>query len=232
MYDPEKHLSIKYWADDDRPREKLLLKGRGTLSVTELLAIILGSGTRNQSAIDLSKSILRAADNDLNNLARFGVKDLEKIKGVGPAKAVAIVSAFELARRRSENGFQEKPSITSSGKAYQMVKDSLSDLPHEEFWIILLNRKNSVIQIRKISSGGVAGTVVDPKMIFKSALEVLASGIILVHNHPSGSSKPSTEDLEITKSLVKGGNILSIKILDHLIIAGDSYFSFMDEGIL
>lgn len=225
-------LNIKSWAAEDRPREKLLLKGTAALSDAELIAILLGTGTASMSAVDVAKSMLQQAGNNLDDLARFTVKDLMKIKGIGEAKAITIVSALELGRRRKETGSQEKPRIAVSKDAYDLLKGDLMDIPHEEFWLLLLNRANRVIKKHKISLGGVHGTVADPKIIFKTALEELASGIIVAHNHPSGNLTPSQQDIDLTRKLKEAGKLLEIQLLDHLIVAGKQYYSFADEGLL
>lgn len=225
-------LNIKSWAAEDRPREKLILKGKASLSDAELIAILLGTGTSKLSAVDLAKNILQAVNNDLNELARLTVKDLIKVKGIGEAKAITIISALELGRRRKEFLAEEKPKIGGSGDAFEILKADLLDIPHEAFWIILLNRANRVIKKHQISQGGVAGTVADPKIIFKVAVEELASGIILAHNHPSGNLTASQADIDLTKKLKESGRLLDIQVLDHLIIAGKKYFSFADEGLL
>ena len=228
----EKPLTIKNWSPEDRPREKLILKGKASLSDAELIAILLGTGTTTLSAVDLAKNIMQGVENNLHELARLTVKDLVKIKGIGEAKAITIVAALELGRRRKELEPDEKTKITSSKDAYELLKADLMDMPHEEFWILLLNRANRVITKKQISQGGVAGTVADPKIIFKMALETLASGIILAHNHPSGNLTASQADINLTKKLKEGGKLLEILVLDHLIIAGQKYFSFADEGML
>lgn len=225
------HLNIKSWAEEDRPREKLLIKGKAALSDAELLGILIGTGIQKMTAIDIAKIILQSVQNDLNKLAKLTVKDLAKFKGIGEAKAITIVSALELGRRKKDKETIEKPCIRSSMDAYEVLKPYMLDLPHEEFWIILLNRANQVIKCEKISSGGVSGTVADPKMIFKSALEHLASSIILSHNHPSGNLSPSQADKDLTKKLRAAGNNLDISVLDHLIFTDKNYFSFADEGI-
>lgn len=225
-------LNIKSWAAEDRPREKLVLKGKATLSDAELIAILLGTGTSKQSAVDLAKNILQAVNNDLNELARLTVKDLMKIKGIGEAKAITIISALELGRRRKDFLAEEKPKIGGSADAFEILKADLLDIPHEAFWILLLNRANRVIKKHQISQGGVAGTVADPKIIFKVAVEELASGIILAHNHPSGNLTASQADIDLTKKLKESGKLLDIQVLDHIIIAGKKYFSFADEGLL
>lgn len=226
------YLGIKQWAEEDRPREKLLLKGKAALSDAELIAILIGSGTRTLSAVDLAKKILNNSGNDLHNLAKLSVKELLKFKGIGEAKAINIVSALELGRRRKESEVIKKPIISSALDAYELMKPELMDQPHEEFWLIFLKRNNEVIHKKQISKGGVSGTVVDPKIIFKQALDVLASSIILVHNHPSGNLKPSQQDLRLTKKLKEAGVLLEIPILDHLIFTNESYYSFADESML
>jgi DNA repair protein RadC len=228
----EKALSIKSWSPEDRPREKLILKGKSALSDAELIAILLGSGTQAISAVELAKKILQPADNNLHELARFTVRDLTKIKGIGQAKALTIVAALELGRRRKDLESTEKVRITGSRDAYSLLKADLMDIGHEEFWILLLNRANRVIRKMQISQGGVAGTVADPKIIFKFALEELASGVILAHNHPSGNLNASQADLDLTKKLKEAGKLLDIQVLDHLIVAGQKYFSFADEGLM
>jgi DNA repair protein RadC len=225
-------LNIKRWAAEDRPREKLLLKGKAALTDTELIAILLGTGTAAMSAVDVAKTILETVGNDLNELARLTVKDLTKIKGVGEAKAVSIVSALELGRRRKDLLGEEKPKISGSKDIYDLLKAELLDIPHEAFWIVLLNRANRVIKKHQISQGGVAGTVADPKIIFKIALEELASGVILAHNHPSGNLTASQSDIDLTRKLKESGKLLEIQILDHIIFAGKKYMSFADEGLI
>jgi DNA repair protein RadC len=225
-------LNIKTWAEEDRPREKLLLKGKAALSDAELIAILIGSGTPKLTAVDVAKLILAAVNNDLNELARLSVKDLMKHKGIGEAKAITIVSALELGRRRKETAAAAKTQITCSTDIYNYIKPQLLDLPHEEFWIILLNRANIVMKKESISAGGVAGTVADPKIIFKKALEQLASSVILVHNHPSGNIKPSAADIALTKKMKEAGAFLDLPILDHIIFTDNDYYSFADEGLL
>lgn len=225
-------LNIKNWSPEDRPREKLLLKGTGTLSDAELLAILIGSGTAHLSAVDLSKKILHSAENNLNNLARLTIKDLTKIKGIGEAKAITIISALELGRRRKEHHTSEKPKISSSRDSFDQLKGELMDLPHEEFWVLLLNRANRLIKKKRVSEGGVSGTVADPKIIYKMALEELASSIIIAHNHPSGNLIASHNDLELTRKVKEAGRMLEIHLLDHIIIGGPKYLSFADEGLL
>lgn len=228
----DKGLNILSWAEEDRPREKLQMKGKAVLSDAELIAILIGSGSQALSAVDLSKHILSNVNNDLNALAKLSVKDLTKFKGIGEAKAVSIVSALELGRRRKNALTQSRPQIRSSLDAYRLMIPDLMDQPTEQFWIIMLNRSNKVISRRPISLGGVSGTVVDPKVIFKIAIEDLASGIILVHNHPSGNLKASQADIRLTEKIQKAGQLLEIPILDHVIFADDGYLSFADENML
>jgi DNA repair protein RadC len=226
------NLKILSWAEEDRPREKLLLKGRSALSDAELIGILIGSGTRSMSAVDLAKLILNKVNNDLNELAKLNVKDLQKFKGIGEAKAISIVSALELGRRRKDKEPSKREKITCSRDAYECLRQHLLDLPHEEFWVILLNRANVVTNKLQISAGGVAGTVADPKIIFKLALEHLASGIILVHNHPSGNLTPSQADVDLTKKLREAGKFLDVPVLDHIIFTDTNYYSFADKGVL
>ena len=223
---------IKTWAEEDRPREKFLKIGRHNLTDTELVAIILRSGTGKKSAVDLSKEILTSVDNNLNELARLEINRLTEFIGVGPTKAITLSAALELGRRRKLSEIKKKIQIKSSRDGYNILAPLLEDLNHEEFWVLLLNRNNRVIKHVKISSGGVAGTVVDHKIIFKNAIEMLASAIILCHNHPSGNLKPSKSDIHITNTLKKAGELLDIKVLDHLIISEEGYFSFADESYL
>ncbi len=227
-----KPLGIKSWAAEDRPREKLLQKGHATLSNAELIALLIATGTGSLSAVDVSKLILQTVNNNLHDLAKLSVKDLMKNKGIGEAKAITIVAAMELGRRRKESELEEKPKISGSHDAFQLVKGDIIDLQHEEFWVLLLNRANRLIRKKRISEGGVSGTVADPKIIFKLALEDLASGIIVVHNHPSGNLTPSQTDISLTKKLSDAGKVMEIQLLDHLIIAGQKYYSFADEGVL
>jgi DNA repair protein RadC len=230
--DTSEFLNIKSWAAEDRPREKLLLKGKSALSDAELIAILLGTGTTTASAVDLAKKVLQGAGNNLNELARLSIKDMMKVKGIGEAKAISIAAALELGRRRKEAEPDEKPKITSSKDVYDHLKADLLDLSHEEFWVLLLNRANRIIKKHQISQGGVTGTVADPKLIFKVAIEELASGIILAHNHPSGNLTASQADLDLTKKLKDAGKLLDIHVLDHIIIGGKNYYSFADEGLI
>ena len=224
--------SIKQWAEDDRPREKFILKGRSSLSDAELLAIILGSGSRNESAVELARRILDSASNSLVELGKYNLPELQSFKGIGEAKSIAIAAALEIGRRRRSQEINVKNKIASSNDAFELLHAELSDLNTEEFWIILMNRANKVIKKIRISSGGISGTVADSRVIFKAAIDNLASAIILAHNHPSGNLKPSQSDINLTKKMKESGNILDIPVLDHIIIAENSYFSFADEGLL
>lgn len=224
------NFPINKWAEEDKPREKLILKGKTSLTNAEILAIIIGSGTRSKTAVDLSKHILSKFNNDLHELGKSSVKNLKQFNGIGEAKAVSIVAALELGKRRQSTNISDKPKIASSQDAYKCIQSAMADLDHEVFKVILLNRANRVLKIEVISIGGVSGTVVDPKVIFKKALLVQASSLILVHNHPSGNLKPSQADLSVTNRLVKAGESLDIKILDHLIVGERGFFSFADEG--
>lgn len=228
----ENKLSIKAWAEDDRPREKLIQKGRSALSDAELIAILIGSGNREQSAVELSKNILATVNFDLNGLGKQGINELMRFKGIGEAKAISIAAALELGRRRKEATREKKKKITSSHDVFEVFFPKLADLPHEEFWVMLLNRANKVVRLENISRGGVSGTVADAKLIFKAALDHLASSIILCHNHPSGNLKASQADINLTKKLLEAGKTLDIAVLDHLIIGDDSYLSFADEGMI
>lgn len=230
--DDSKPLNIREWSPEDRPREKLLLKGTSALSEAELVAILIGSGTAKTSAVELAKKVLLLSNHNLNGLGRLGVKDLMKIKGIGEAKAITIVAALELGRRRKAQDLDEKPKISSSKDAFDLLQGDLMDLPHEEFWVLLLNRMNQVVKKKRISEGGVSGTVADPKIIYKLALEDLASGVIVAHNHPSGNLKPSQSDIDLTRKLKEAGRFLEVQLLDHLIIANRNYFSFADEGLI
>lgn len=228
----DKPLNIKNWSPEDRPREKLLQKGTSALSDAELVAILIGSGTFKISAVELSKKILLQCNNNLNELARLSVKDLMKIKGIGEAKAITIVAALELGRRRKEQDPEAKPKITSSRDAFNLLKGDMIDLPKEEFWVLLMSRSNRVIRKKRVSEGGVSGTVADPKIIYKMALEELASGIIVAHNHPSGNLQASQSDIDLTRKLKEAGKFLEIQLLDHIIIANQKYLSFADEGMI
>lgn len=226
------YISIKNLALDDRPREKLVQHGRATLSNAEILAILIGSGTREKSAVQLCQEILNKSDNDINILAKKSVGELMKFKGIGEAKAISIAAALELGRRRQSEETVVRPIINSSKHAYNAVKYIFEDLEHEEFHIILLNRANKIITTVLISKGGISGTVADGKLIFKKALETTASGLILCHNHPSGNLKPSKADIDLTHNLKQFGKMIDMPILDHIIITDSNYFSFADENML
>lgn len=226
-------LVIKEWDESDRPREKLLLKGTSALSDAEILAIIIGSGTRGCSAVELAKLILSDCNNDLNELTKLSVEALaSKYHGIGEAKAIGIVASLELARRKASVTQVEKFLINSSQLAYKLMAPTISDLPHEEFWIILLNRANKVIKTVCISQGGISGTVTDIRLIMRASVEVLATGIILCHNHPSGNLKPSEQDIQITHRIRDAGQIFEIPVVDHIIVSESGYYSFADEGML
>lgn len=226
------HQSIKAWADDDKPREKLMLKGKHSLSDAEIMAIIIGSGTSKKSAVDLSREILSSVDHNLSRLSKLSMKDLMQFKGVGEAKAVSIIAALEMGRRRKESSTGNRPKILSSQLAFQSLKHHFYDLGHEEFRVLLLNAANHVLKIDLISQGGIRGTVADGKIIFKKALEEGATGMILAHNHPSGNLKPSNADLSLTKKLKEFGSMIDIQVLDHLIITNENYTSLADEGLM
>jgi DNA repair protein RadC len=229
-----KRLAINFWAEEDRPREKMLVQGRRALTDAELIAILIGSGSKSESAVELSRRILSESNNDLNKLATFSIKDLTngRFKGIGEAKAISIIAALELGRRRKESMTQERPQITSSKDAFQLMAPIYADLNHEEFWIILLNTANRVIGKHKLSKGGRAGTVVDVKILFEEVLSYKATSVILTHNHPSGNLRPSDQDRVLTKRISEAGKLLDIKILDHLIFSDTTYYSFSDEGEL
>ncbi|MEQ9286038.1 MAG: DNA repair protein RadC [Cyclobacteriaceae bacterium] len=230
--DYSNNLSIRNWAEEDRPREKLILKGKAALSDAELVAILLGSGTRSISAVELARLLLSAVNNDLNKLARMSVKELMKFNGIGEAKAINIISALEIGRRRKDTLSEELPKIQHSSHIYDLMKPELLDLDHEEFWVVFLNRANRVVKKEALSSGGISGTVVDSRLIYKRAFEELASAIIIIHNHPSGNLKPSQSDVELTKKMSAAGKILDIPVLDHIIFTNHGYFSFADESLL
>lgn len=229
---PPQNLSIKSWAEADRPREKLLHQGKSALSDAELLAILIGSGTREDSAVTLSQKILKSVGQNLNDLGRRSIAELRTFKGIGEAKAVTIAAALELGRRRQLSRIADKPQVSCSRDAFDSIAPILVDLQHEEFWILNLNRANRVMGRSRISTGGMAGTVVDAKILFRKALHAEASAIILCHNHPSGNLLPSQADLDLTKKLVKAGRAVDIPVLDHLIVSERGYYSFADEGKL
>lgn len=227
-----KYFSIKNWSEDDQPREKLLYKGKHVLSDAELLAILIGSGSRNESAVDLCKRILQSNDNHLHQLQKQSVAQLMNFKGIGQAKAITIVAAMELANRIKRSEIKELKQISSSFDAFQLMQPLIGDLPHEEFWVLCLNNSNKVIYQFQLSKGGLTSTVVDIRMLFKTALEHLSTAILLIHNHPSGQLRSSQADKDITQKIKQAGTTLDIKLLDHLIITATDYFSFADEGIL
>lgn len=231
-YPGQTPASIRYWAEGDRPREKLLLKGKASLSDAELMAILLGSGTKNESAVDLSRRILASIDHNLIELSKMTVSELLKFKGIGEAKAISIVAALELGRRRRGAEVVKRKTITSSHEAFELLQPYLGDLHYEQFVVVLLNRANHVLKVVNVSDGGMAGTVVDPKKIFRMALDGNASSIIMGHNHPSGNCKPSSEDMALTRKLRKAGAVLDINVYDHLIVGAENYYSFSDEGTM
>ena len=224
--------ALTTWAVEERPREKVMANGVQYLSDSELLAILIGSGTRHITAVELARQILKGAGNSLHLLGRQGIGELVRIKGVGPAKAITILAALELGRRRAGMQHTEKTPVKSSETVYKLFHPLMGDLEHEEFWLLMLNRANRVLGRYKVSQGGLSGTVIDTRIILKKALDNLASSIIVCHNHPSGNKQPSDADLKITEKLKKAAEILEIKLLDHVIIADKSYFSFADEGLI
>jgi DNA repair protein RadC len=225
-------LTIKSWALDDRPREKLLTKGKNALSDAELIAILIGSGNRNESAVALSKRILQSINGNINALAKLSVEKLVEFNGIGDAKAVAIITALELGKRRQLEIALEKPKITSSNDAFKIMQPVIGDLEHEEFWVLFLNNSNKVLARNQISKGGLTATIVDVRLLFKRALELASVGLIVCHNHPSGKLQPSNADKQITQKIKDAGLTLDIKLLDHLIITEKAYFSFADEGLI
>jgi DNA repair protein RadC len=232
MTDYHKNIPIRLWAEDDRPREKLQMKGKRALSNAELIAILIGTGTRNHTALEISKRMLKMNGGKLKELSRLSVADLMKTKGIGRAKAVSLIAALELANRSgTEEGLARK-KVSCSRDVFAFFKPLLQDSSYEEFWILLLNRGNKILNSICISQGGLSGTVADPKKIFKTALEQYAASVILCHNHPSGNTRPSESDIRLTQKLKKAGSFLDLPVIDHIIIGEDSYFSFADEGIL
>jgi DNA repair protein RadC len=228
----QEYLSIKSWAADDRPREKLAMKGRKALSDAELVAILIGTGTREYSAVDLAQLLLNHAGNDLNVLSSYSIHDMKKVKGIGDAKAIGLIAAMELGRRKKDLDRKKRVKITSSNMVFEEMRPYLSDLSHEEFYAISLNRANEVMKIRQISIGGFSGTIADGKVIFKFALEDGAHALILVHNHPSGQMSPSEADKILTRKMVEFGKFIDLPILDHLIFCENGYFSFADQGLI
>lgn len=232
MSETSTSFSIKHWSQDDQPREKLRDKGRSVLSNAELVAILIGSGNKAESAVELSKRILQSVDNNLNALGKLSIKQLTAFKGIGEAKAVSIAAALELGRRRRLEDVADVNEIESSRSVYDIMQPIIGELPHEEFWILYLNNSNKVIHKNQISKGGITSTLVDVRLVLKNALQVGAVALIMCHNHPSGGLKPSEADKEITNKLSLAAESLDIKVLDHLIVTHNSYFSFADENLL
>lgn len=227
-----KHISIKNWAENDKPREKLINKGKETLSNAELLAILLGSGSRNESAVELSRRILASVDNQLGQLGKLSLSQLQQFKGVGQAKAVTIVAATELGRRRAIEQPEKIHTICSSNDVFVLLQPLIGDLAHEEFWVLYLNNANKIIHKAQLSKGGITETSVDVRLLFRKAMEVGAVAIILAHNHPSGNLQASQADKNLTKQIATASKSLDIRLLDHLIITENAYLSFADEGML
>lgn len=230
--EPEKRLTIRDWAEDDRPREKLLNKGAAALSDAELFAILIGSGNKNESAVELCKRILGDNHNNLNELARLSIADLAKYKGIGEAKAISIVAALEIGKRRKTNEVLERTKITQSSDLFELFEPALLDLNHEEFWVAFMNGANKVLETKRLTQGGMKQTVVDVSMLLRIALERSAHAVAVAHNHPSGENYPSREDLQITQKIKTGCDAIGVRLLDHIIIAGGRYYSFADEGKL
>ena len=226
-------LKITEWAIEDRPREKMMLHGIRALSNAELIAILIGSRNVDETAVELSQRILNSAGNSLNNLGKYGMDDFVKpFKGIGEAKAITIMAALEIGRRRRDEELPRRPSISGSADVYNLLRGQMIDLPHEEFWVLLLNRANRVIDTIKVSQGGTSATVVDVKLVMRSALQQLASAVILCHNHPSNNLKPSQADDRVTEKIRSAAALFDISVLDHIIVGEDGYFSYLDEGRL
>jgi DNA repair protein RadC len=228
----EENTSIKFWAEDDKPREKLLKKGRSALSDAELIAILISSGSSKETAVELAKRILRSCKDNLIELSKLSVTDLCKFKGIGPAKAISIIAALELGRRRRDSEVIELHQITKSKDIFDLFHSSVADESYEQFWILLLNRANKIIEKYCISEGGLTGTVADPRKIFKRALEKNAVALAICHNHPSGNIQPSDADIKLTRKIKNGAEVMDIQLLDHIIIGNEKYYSFADEGTL
>ncbi|MDG2448738.1 MAG: DNA repair protein RadC [Saprospiraceae bacterium] len=226
------HMSIKAWSEEDRPREKLASKGRAALSNSELIAILLGSGSKDETAVSLAQRLLSTVHNDLNSLGKLELQEFMTFKGIGPAKALTLIAGLELGRRRKAESIDRKPIIQSSNDVYQRIFQKFEDLKHEEFWVIFLKNNGSIIKEECISRGGVNATIVDPRIIFQKAVQLLAVKIILIHNHPSGSLKPSSSDIRLTEKICNAGKVLDITVNDHLIVSEEGYYSFMDEGLI
>ncbi len=232
MSEKPQSFSIKNWSQDDQPREKLLYKGKSALSDAELVAILIGSGNREESAVSLCKRILSSVDNNLSELGKLSLQQLMDFKGIGEAKAITIAAALELGRRRRGEEALEKKKISSSASVFELMQPIIGELQHEEFWIIYLNNSNKVLRKNQLSKGGITGTLVDVRLVLKKAIEIGSTGIILAHNHPSGSLNPSSADKELTQKLKLAAESLDIKVLDHLIVTEKAYFSFADENML
>lgn len=226
------NTTIKDWSVEDRPREKLLKSGVQSLSNAELLALLIGSGTRENNAVDLARNILASVRNNLYDLGKLKTEELIEIRGIGLARAITLQAALELGTRRNGSYGEEKILISNSGSAYELLYPIIGELEHEEFWIIILNRAHRVLKTEKISQGGLTGTVIDTRMILKHALDKRATSIIISHNHPSGNKTPSEADISITKKIKSAAEIMDIMVLDHVIVAGKTYFSFADEGLM
>ncbi len=232
MQENSTSFSIKNWSDDDKPREKLAKKGKSVLSDAELLAILIGSGNRDESAVELSKRILASINNNLNELGKLSIQQLMQFKGIGEAKAVTIAAALEMGRRRRGEASEKITKITSSKDVFELLQPILGDLSHEEFWVVYLNNSNKVLHTEQQSKGGITGTLVDVRLVIKQALEYGAVGLILAHNHPSETLKVSNADKKITKKIQLAAEVLDIKVLDHVIITQKAYFSFADNNLL
>jgi DNA repair protein RadC len=232
MSDYPNKTTIKSMAEEDRPREKLIMKGKGVLSESELLAILIGSGNKEETAVQLSQRILNDYQNNLNELGKLSIHDLMVFKGIGEAKAISIIAALELGRRKQASAPIKRKKITGSKDAYEIMAAVVEDLSHEEFYALYLNQANKVIKTKHISKGGIAGTVVDVKLILKEAVQILAQGMIICHNHPSGNLRPSDSDIQLTKKIKDAAGHFDIKLLDHLIISQTGYYSFADEGMI
>lgn len=226
------NFPITHWSEDDKPREKMMLKGKSALSDAELVAILIGSGSRNESAVSLSKRILASVSNNLSSLGKQSLAQLMEFKGIGEAKAITIAAALELGRRRKEENPLELVKVTSSKVMYQEMYPIIGELAHEEFWVVYLNNSNKIIFKAQLSKGGITGTIVDVRLVFKIALEQNAVAIVLAHNHPSGKLQASEADIQVTKKIKNAGLQLDIPVLDHIIVTEHGYFSFADEGIL
>jgi len=232
MTSSAKSFSIKQWSEDDRPREKLMQKGKTSLSDAELLAILIGSGNRNESAVELCKKILHASGNSLHKLAKSGFAELSAFKGIGEAKAISIIAAMELGKRRAAEPIEDFEKITSSKDVFRIMHSHIGDLDHEQFWVLMLNNSNKVIFKLPLSKGGITATMVDTRLLFKNALAQGATALVLAHNHPSGTLQPSEADKSITQKIKHAGELLDIKVLDHIIVTEKTYFSFADESML